>query len=133
MTTQLGANSNASEATKLKNAEWGPEANEAIIKEVNDYPCPLGGTMGELIAATPKGMISRVFLEEKLFETWGHGRTVLVGDGKEHDEYGRWHVQLRILTVQTGLTPSLPQDASKCRIWRNQRDAGCRHPCQLHR
>ncbi|KAG0041674.1 hypothetical protein BGZ83_001454 [Gryganskiella cystojenkinii] len=78
MTTQLKTSSNASQD---KNIEWGPAANEAMINEVRDYPCPLGGTMGELIEMTPKDMISRVFLEEKLFETWAHGRTVLIGDG----------------------------------------------------
>ncbi|KAF8932597.1 hypothetical protein BGZ58_006907 [Dissophora ornata] len=90
MTTQLGAATSASSSASkdaatrtgaFKNIEWGPEANEAVIKEVRDFPCALGGTMGDLIEATPKDMISRVFLEEKLFETWYFGRTVLVGDG----------------------------------------------------
>ncbi|KAF9080763.1 hypothetical protein BGX27_005287, partial [Mortierella sp. AM989] len=36
--------------------------------------------MGDLIANTPKDCISKVFLEEKVFQTWYHGRTVLVGD-----------------------------------------------------
>ncbi|KAG0329974.1 hypothetical protein BGZ99_009418 [Dissophora globulifera] len=69
----------AAQTGAFKNIEWGPEANEALIKEVRDFPCTLGGTMGDLIDATP--MISRVFLEEKLFESWYYGRTVLIGDG----------------------------------------------------
>ncbi|KAF9353025.1 hypothetical protein BGX34_011843 [Mortierella sp. NVP85] len=90
MTTQLDtvtsaassdAKSEAIKTGKFKNIEWGPEANEAVIKEVRDFPCALGGTMGDLIDATPKDKISRVFLEEKLFETWHYGRIVLVGDG----------------------------------------------------
>ncbi|KAF9082625.1 hypothetical protein BGX27_004443, partial [Mortierella sp. AM989] len=36
--------------------------------------------MGDLIADTPKDCISKAFLEEKVFQTWYHGRTVLVGD-----------------------------------------------------
>lgn len=36
--------------------------------------------MGDLIDATPKECISKVMLEEKLFETWYHNRTVLIGD-----------------------------------------------------
>ncbi|KAF9090971.1 hypothetical protein BGX27_002108 [Mortierella sp. AM989] len=66
---------------QFRNSEWGSESNEMMIKEAQDYLCPLGGTMGEIIEATPKHLISKVFLEEKLFKTWYHGRTVLIGDG----------------------------------------------------
>jgi len=52
-----------------------------MIKEVYDFVTPFG-RLGEFIDATPKDRISKVFLEEKLFETWYHGRTVLIGDGK---------------------------------------------------
>lgn len=52
-----------------------------MIKEVRDFLIPFGGTLGDLIDATPRDNISRVFLEDKLFETWHYGRTVLVGDG----------------------------------------------------
>lgn len=38
--------------------------------------------MGDLFEATPDDLISRVYLEEKLFETWQHGRTALIGDGE---------------------------------------------------
>ncbi|KAF9432254.1 hypothetical protein BGZ76_011066 [Entomortierella beljakovae] len=64
----------------FRNSEWGAESNETLIQESRDYLCPLGGTMGDLIDATPKHLISKVFLEEKLFKTWYHGRTVLIGD-----------------------------------------------------
>ncbi|KAG0247283.1 hypothetical protein BG011_001732 [Mortierella polycephala] len=36
--------------------------------------------MGDLIDATPKDLISRVFLGEELFKTWYLGRTILIGD-----------------------------------------------------
>ncbi|KAF9353013.1 hypothetical protein BGX26_009219 [Mortierella sp. AD094] len=74
---QLG--SDASGEERFRNSEWGPESNEAMIKEVRDFRISTG-TMGDLIDATPKEGISRVFLEDKLFETWHHGRTVLIGD-----------------------------------------------------
>ncbi|KAF9430838.1 hypothetical protein BGZ94_003319 [Podila epigama] len=78
MTTQL--ESTTTDSARFKNAEWGPKANQSMIDEIRNYPCALGGTMGDLIDHTPPEMISRVFLEEKLFETWYHGRTVLIGD-----------------------------------------------------
>lgn len=64
----------------LRNSEWGPESNDAMVKEVREFLSPIGGTMGDLIEQTPKDTISRVFLEDKIFETWHHGRTVLIGD-----------------------------------------------------
>ncbi|KAI8602774.1 hypothetical protein EDD21DRAFT_370963 [Dissophora ornata] len=78
----LGVQLSESEAKELqfRNSEWSPESNDAMIKEYQDCPCPWGGTMGEIIEATPKDLISKVFLEEKFFKTWYHGRTVLIGD-----------------------------------------------------
>ncbi|KAF9582727.1 hypothetical protein BGW38_010840, partial [Lunasporangiospora selenospora] len=80
MTVQLDTSS-MSKDFLFKNSEWGPESNEVMIKEIYDFPSHFGGTIGELIDATPRDLISRVFLEEKLFETWYGGRTVLIGDG----------------------------------------------------
>ncbi|KAG0204889.1 hypothetical protein BGX33_008243 [Mortierella sp. NVP41] len=65
---------------KFRNSEWGPETSDPMIKEVRDFLIPFGGTLGDLIDATPRDTISRVFLEDKLFETWHQGRTVLIGD-----------------------------------------------------
>ncbi|KAF9200928.1 hypothetical protein BGZ49_008840 [Haplosporangium sp. Z 27] len=75
---QLSA-SNANEQ-RFQNSEWGPESIEAMMKEYEDYPFPYGGTMKDMFDATPKELISKVFLEEKIFKTWHHGRTVLIGD-----------------------------------------------------
>ncbi|KAG0038842.1 hypothetical protein BGZ83_002975 [Gryganskiella cystojenkinii] len=69
-----------SERIKFRNSEWGPESNPEFIALVRDFKVPGAGTLGTLIDATPSENISRVFLEEKLFETWAHGRTVLIGD-----------------------------------------------------
>ncbi|KAG0024088.1 hypothetical protein BGZ80_006097 [Entomortierella chlamydospora] len=57
------------QALRFKNSEWGPKSNEVMIKGVDNLPCPLGGTMGELIEDTPKELISKIFLEEKNFLT----------------------------------------------------------------
>ncbi|KAH7044691.1 hypothetical protein BKA57DRAFT_87270 [Linnemannia elongata] len=66
---------------RFKNSEWGPQSNEAMIKEVRDFLIPFGdNTLGDLIDATPRENISKVFLEDKLFDTWNYGRTVLIGD-----------------------------------------------------
>jgi len=70
------------EKIKFRNSEWGPETNSEFIEQVKDFKVPECGTLGNLISATPAANISRVFLEKKLFETWSHGRTVLIGDGK---------------------------------------------------
>lgn len=72
----------------FRNSEWGPEAAEVICKEVRHFKVPGGKdghviTIGELIDKTPKNLISKVMLEEKLFDTWYGGRTVLIGDGKQ--------------------------------------------------
>jgi hypothetical protein len=53
-----------------------------MIQQVRDFRVPFGNnTLGDLIDATPRENISKVFLEDKLFDTWNHGRTVLIGDG----------------------------------------------------
>lgn len=71
------------EDMKFRNAEWGPESHPNMINEVRNFSSPYGSHLGDLIDATPTESISRVFLEDKLFETWHHGRTVLIGDGKD--------------------------------------------------
>ncbi|KAK3825579.1 MAG: hypothetical protein J3Q66DRAFT_328072 [Benniella sp.] len=79
MTVQLDTSKTSKNMT-FKNAEWGPEANESMINEIRNFPSSFGGVIGDLIDATPRDKISRVYLEEKMFETWYHGRTVLIGD-----------------------------------------------------
>ncbi|KAF9355349.1 hypothetical protein BGX26_006665 [Mortierella sp. AD094] len=65
---------------QLQNSEWGSESVDAMIKQFQDFPCAFGGTMKEIFDATPRDLISKVFLEEKVFRTWYHGRSVLIGD-----------------------------------------------------
>lgn len=65
------------------NSEWGPEAAEAMCNDVRHLTIPGGNgsmTMGDLIDRTPKDLISKVMLEEKVFDTWYGDRVVLIGD-----------------------------------------------------
>ncbi|KAG0045921.1 hypothetical protein BGZ83_008855 [Gryganskiella cystojenkinii] len=99
--------SSPQEKSLARSAEWSPESTQAIIDNVRTFPIPAGQngsavkilaslpedevtedgervrtlTLSDIIDKTPKDGISKVFLDEKLFETWFHGRTVLVGDG----------------------------------------------------
>ncbi|KAG0019609.1 hypothetical protein BGZ81_009674 [Podila clonocystis] len=73
------------EHATFQNSEWGPEAAEAMCKEVRHFLVPGGKdgktlTLGDYFDRTPKGLISKVMLEEKVFDTWSDGRTVLLGD-----------------------------------------------------
>ncbi|KAG0286960.1 hypothetical protein BGZ96_009054 [Linnemannia gamsii] len=72
---------NEAKEQRFRNSEWGPEANNSLIDEVKDFPISFGGTLGDIIKATPKDRISKVMLEEKLFETWHYKNVVLIGDG----------------------------------------------------
>ncbi|KAG0354422.1 hypothetical protein BC939DRAFT_493329 [Gamsiella multidivaricata] len=76
---QIQLKATSAEDREFKNTEWGPEGNEAMIKEVYDFPTTYG-PLGQLIDATPRERISKVFLEEKMFETWFSDRVVLIGD-----------------------------------------------------
>ncbi|KAF9310258.1 hypothetical protein BG003_008764 [Podila horticola] len=57
------------------------EANKEMIDEISSFPIKLGGAFGDLIEATDKDRISRVYIEEKIFHTWNYERTALIGDG----------------------------------------------------
>ncbi|GJJ74642.1 hypothetical protein EMPS_07000 [Entomortierella parvispora] len=74
------ASTTKSEQTKFSSLGWGPESNHDFTDQVRDFKVPGCGTIGNLIDATPKDTICRVFLEEKLFKTWSFGRIVLIGD-----------------------------------------------------
>ncbi|KAK3816853.1 MAG: hypothetical protein J3R72DRAFT_461076 [Linnemannia gamsii] len=66
-----------------ENSEWGPHAAQTMCEETKDFPIVFGNgsmTLGDLYNRTPKELISKVMLEEKIFKTWHHGRTVLLGD-----------------------------------------------------
>ncbi|KAF9109595.1 hypothetical protein BGX27_007459 [Mortierella sp. AM989] len=64
----------------FRSSEWGPEAAQAMCNEIKDLPAVRNLKIKDFIDATPKEVICKVMLEEKLFETWTDGRTVLLGD-----------------------------------------------------
>ncbi|KAF9184322.1 hypothetical protein BGZ51_003391 [Haplosporangium sp. Z 767] len=68
------------EDATFRNPDWGSESIDSTLAQVAHYKVPFGGTLGDLIKATPRNLISKVYLEEKLFETWNYGRVVLIGD-----------------------------------------------------
>lgn len=58
-----------------------------MCDETRDFRVPIDidgrkMTMGDLYDLTPVEFISKVMLEEKVFETWHSGRFALLGDGK---------------------------------------------------
>ncbi|KAF9095780.1 hypothetical protein BGX29_008877 [Mortierella sp. GBA35] len=66
-----------------ENSEWGSCAAQSMCEEVRGFRIPIGGkesTLGDLFDQTPKELISKVMLEEKMFKTWYSGRIVLMGD-----------------------------------------------------
>ncbi|KAF9333061.1 hypothetical protein BG006_004049 [Podila minutissima] len=80
----LDSDSAISYATR-QNAGWGPGAAEAMCEQVRHLQVPIprndrNMTVGDLIDMSPKDSISKVVLEEKVFDTWFGGRTVLLGD-----------------------------------------------------
>ncbi|KAG0284017.1 hypothetical protein BGZ96_011620 [Linnemannia gamsii] len=68
----------------FRTSEWGQEAAQAMCEDVKDFPIISGHgkifTLQDMIDRTPKELISKVMLEEKVFKTWYHCRTVLIGD-----------------------------------------------------
>lgn len=72
----------------FRNSEWGPEAAEALAREVRMFKVPGGKngnviTLGDYIDKTPRDLMSKVMLKEIVFDTWYDGQTVLLGDGKQ--------------------------------------------------
>ena len=51
-----------------------------MLDSIRHFKTPYG-TMGDLFDVTPIERVSKVYFEDMLFETWNHGRTVLIGDG----------------------------------------------------
>ncbi|KAF9154192.1 hypothetical protein BG015_001649 [Linnemannia schmuckeri] len=65
-------------------SEWGLEAAIAMCRKIKDFPIISGGdkilTLKDLMDHTPQNQVSKIMLEEKVFKTWYHCRTVLIGD-----------------------------------------------------
>ncbi|KAG0044757.1 hypothetical protein BGZ83_009971 [Gryganskiella cystojenkinii] len=60
---------------------WGYlDRKLTIEKSIREQPCPFGGTLGDIVDATSRRMLGVSVVEEKIYRTWSHGRTILVGD-----------------------------------------------------
>ncbi|KAF9392876.1 hypothetical protein BGX21_010925 [Mortierella sp. AD011] len=77
---QIQVSENKAKELHFRNSEWGPESIDDTLDQFQDFPCAFGGTMKEIFDVTPRNLISKVFLEEKVFQTWYNGRSVLIGD-----------------------------------------------------
>ncbi|KAG0282407.1 hypothetical protein BGZ96_000518 [Linnemannia gamsii] len=74
---QLGLHEIADE--QFSCSDWVPQQNQKMMDSIRHFKTPYG-TMGDLFDVTPIEGVSKVYFEDKLFETWNHGRTVLIGD-----------------------------------------------------
>ncbi|KAF8955614.1 hypothetical protein BGZ46_002586, partial [Entomortierella lignicola] len=105
--------------SSFRNSEWGPEAAGTMCNEVRDFPIPRNLTVGFLIDNTPTELISKVMLEEKMFETWYEGRTCLLGDGAVtaiHDA-----VTLANCIYELPCDPSMDDLAKAFQLYRSER------------
>ncbi|KAF9326987.1 hypothetical protein BGZ91_001678 [Linnemannia elongata] len=76
-----GNNSNNDDkSTQGSSSDWSANAAKEMCDLVKDMPCPLGGVVGDIFEKTPKEQITKVVLEDKFYQSWYHGRTVLLGD-----------------------------------------------------
>ncbi|KAF9916735.1 hypothetical protein FBU30_001176 [Linnemannia zychae] len=64
---------------QLRSSDWAPQQNQKFLDSIRHFKTPYG-IMGDLFDATPIERVSKVYFEDMLFETWNHGRTVLIGD-----------------------------------------------------
>ncbi|KAF9279309.1 hypothetical protein BGZ88_012815 [Linnemannia elongata] len=64
---------------QFKSSDWVPQQNQKMMDEIRHSKTPYGN-LGDLFDATDIERVSKVYFEDMLFETWNHGRTVLIGD-----------------------------------------------------
>ncbi|KAF9088011.1 hypothetical protein BGX23_007694 [Mortierella sp. AD031] len=56
-------------------SEWDPNAAKDMCDKVRHLNCPYGGTLGDILDETPKEVISKVMLEDKMLPFAGQGAT----------------------------------------------------------
>ncbi|KAF8977380.1 hypothetical protein BGZ46_007420 [Entomortierella lignicola] len=86
--SSFSAFSTSSTLTDSPDLGWEAESSSInslgkhLAEECRSFHVPMlkGKTFGDLIDSTPKENIGRAVTEQTLFETWHHGRTVLIGD-----------------------------------------------------
>ncbi|OAQ29395.1 FAD/NAD(P)-binding domain-containing protein [Linnemannia elongata AG-77] len=64
---------------QFKSSDWVPQQNQKMMNGIRHFKTPYGN-LGDLFDATDIERVSKVYFEDMLFETWNHGRTVLIGD-----------------------------------------------------
>ncbi|KAF9900420.1 hypothetical protein EC991_007354 [Linnemannia zychae] len=64
---------------QFRSSDWTPQQNQELLDLIRHFKTPYG-TLGDLFDATPLDRVCKVYFEDMLFETWNHGRTVLIGD-----------------------------------------------------
>ncbi|KAF9118013.1 hypothetical protein BGW39_001570 [Mortierella sp. 14UC] len=64
---------------QFRSSDWIPQQNQKLMDSIRHFKTTYG-TLGDLFDATPTEHVSKVYFEDMLFETWTHGRTVLIGD-----------------------------------------------------
>ncbi|KAG0001419.1 hypothetical protein BGZ65_003507 [Modicella reniformis] len=61
-------------------SELGPEAIEEMCSRYQDFDCPFGGSMKDIFDQSPPHLMSRILVQEMIFDKWCGGRTVLLGN-----------------------------------------------------
>ncbi|KAF9900786.1 hypothetical protein EC991_006889 [Linnemannia zychae] len=74
---QVGVTAIADE--QFKSSDWVPQQNQKMMESIRHFKT-MYGTLGDLFDVTNMERVSKVYFEDMLFETWNHGRTVLIGD-----------------------------------------------------
>ncbi|KAF9290328.1 hypothetical protein BGZ88_007378 [Linnemannia elongata] len=112
--TEMGSRLKSNESV-----EWGCHAALAMCDETRSFPIPIGDgklTLGTLYDRTPKDLISKVMLEEKVFKTWQSGRIALLGDAchKLHPSSGQGAVTaMHDAIALANLMYAIPSNSSK--------------------
>ncbi|KAF9900785.1 hypothetical protein EC991_006888 [Linnemannia zychae] len=101
---QLGMSEIADD--QFRSSDWVPQQNLGMMDSIRHFNTTYG-TLGELFDVTPIERVSKVYFEDMLFETWTHGRTVLIGDGMclvflNFDLIALWHLSAHKLLPSSG-------------------------------
>ncbi|KAF8962663.1 hypothetical protein BGZ46_001130 [Entomortierella lignicola] len=115
--TENDRNDNGNSSSNGNILEWGPGKVEIMCNQIKDFPIPCGPGLkvSDLLQETDQEKISKVMLEEKLFETWSYGRVVLIGDAchKMHPSAGLGAVAaIQDAAVLSDIIYHLPPSAS---------------------
>ncbi|KAF9125525.1 hypothetical protein BGW39_007325 [Mortierella sp. 14UC] len=104
---------------QFRSSDWVPQQNQKLMDLIRHFKTPYG-ILGDLFDATPLDRVCKVYFEDILFETWNHGRTVLIGDAahkvrietgtKDIPDYEHLHLDLLLPSSGAGAVNAF-QDA----------------------